>query len=171
MRVLRTIGLMLAVAPSLAAQTTPKSQLGTLTQQIADTRVELVYRRPVARGRDLFGALVPWGRIWTPSADSAVRITFSTAVDINGTTLAAGAYSIWTIPDSTSWTVVFNRQAVAFHLRYPAGQDALRVTATPTKGSFVETLQWDFPMVDADSAVLALHWGTTVVPIKLRSRP
>lgn len=160
-----------AIASPLAAQATPKSQLGTVTQQIADTRVELIYRRPVARGRELFGMLVPWGRIWTPSADSAARITVSTPVEINGATLAAGAYSIWAIPDSLSWTVVFNRQAVAFHLRYPGGQDVLRVNAMPTKGAFVETLQWEFPMVDADSAVVQLHWGTTTVPLKLKSRP
>ena len=56
--------------------------------------------RPVARGRELFGALVPWGRIWTPSADSAARITLSTPIEVNGSRLAAGTYSIWTIPDS-----------------------------------------------------------------------
>jgi hypothetical protein len=148
----------------------PKSQLGTVSQLIAGTRVEVVYRRPVARGRALFGALVPWGRIWTPSADSAARLTLSAPVEINGSLLAAGSYSIWTIPDSTSWTIIFNRTAAAFHLRYPSGQDVLRVTAVPSRGEHVETLLWEFPMVDADSAVLRLRWGTTVVPLKLRSK-
>jgi len=148
----------------------PKSQLGTVTQLIAGTRVEILYRRPVARGRALFGALVPWGRIWTPSADSAARLTLSAPIEINGSLLAAGSYSIWTIPDSTSWTIIFNRTAAAFHLRYPGGQDVLRVTAAPTRGEYVETLMWEFPMVDADSAVLQLRWGTTVVPLRLRSR-
>ncbi|MES1259895.1 MAG: DUF2911 domain-containing protein, partial [Gemmatimonadota bacterium] len=147
------------------------SQLATISQLIADTRIDITYRRPVARGRELFGALVPWGRIWTPSADSAVRVTFSTAIEINGERLTAGSYSIWTIPDSLAWTVVFNRQAVAFHLRYPAGQDALRIQARPARAEHVETLQWEFPMVDADSALLQLHWGTTIVPMRLRSRP
>jgi hypothetical protein len=156
----------------LSAQTpaTPKSQLGTVSQLISGTRVELLYRRPVARGRALFGALVPWGRIWTPSADSAARLTLSAPVEINGSTLAAGCYSIWTIPDSTSWTIIFNRTAAAFHLRYPSGQDVLRVKAVPSRGEYVETLMWEFPVADADSAILQLRWGTTVVPMKLKSK-
>ena len=163
------IALRAAVAPA-QAPVLPKSQLGIVSQLIAGTKVEVLYRRPVARGRALFGALVPWGRIWTPSADSAARLTLSAPVEINGSTLAAGSYSIWTIPDSTSWTIIFNRTAAAFHLRYPSGQDVLRVTAVPTRGEHVETLMWEFPMVDADSAILQLRWGTTVVPLKLRSK-
>src|SRR6185436_16746114 len=45
----------------------PRSQLGVVTQSVGTARVEITYRRPVARGRDLFGALVPYGRVWTPS--------------------------------------------------------------------------------------------------------
>jgi hypothetical protein len=154
-----------------AQQAIPKSQLASVTQQVAGARVEVVYRRPVARGRALFGALVPWGRIWTPSADSAARITISAPVTVNGAALAAGTYSIWTIPDSTSWTVVFNSTPAAFHLRYPAGTDVLRVQATPQQGPHVETLMFAFPTVDGDSAILHLHWGTTIVPLTLRVVP
>lgn len=154
-----------------AQQGIPKSQLATVTQQIAGAKVELVYRRPVARGRALFGALVPWGRIWTPSADSAARITVSAPITVNGAALAAGTYSVWTIPDSTSWTVVFNSTPAAFHLRYPSGSDVLRVQATPQQGQHVETLMFAFPSVDGDSAILHLHWGTTIVPLTLRVAP
>jgi hypothetical protein len=170
MKILATV-LIIANTACLAAQSPPKSQLGTVSQLISGARVDVVYRRPVARGRDLFGALVPWGRIWTPSADSAARITLSAPTEINGSTLAAGSYSIWSIPDSTSWTIIFNRVAIAFHLRYPDGQDVLRVKATPKRGDYVETLQWEFPMVDADSATLQLHWGNVVVPLRLKAKP
>jgi len=162
--------LFLAHAVAASAQAPPKSQLGTVSQLIAGTRVEIIYRRPVARGRELFGALVPWGRIWTPSADSAARITLGGPVEINGATLPAGSYSIWTMPDSVSWTIIFNRTAVAFHLRYPAGQEAMRVEAPVARGDHAETLLWEFPMVDADSALLQLRWGTTAVRLKLKAR-
>ena len=151
------------------AQSVAKSQLGTVSQQIAGTRVELLYRRPVARGRVLFGALVPWGRVWTPSADSAARITFSAPVTVNGAALPAGTYGIWAIPDSVSWTVIFSGAAAAFHLRYPDGRDVLRVHAAPLRGEHVESLLFDFPMVDADSAVLHLRWGTTIVPLSIHA--
>lgn len=164
---LRTVCLMLAVASPVLAQ--PKSQLGVVAQSVGGARIEIVYRRPVARGRALFGTLVPWGRIWTPSADSAARLTLSEPVEINGSKLAAGTYSLWTIPDSASWTFVFNGVPDAFHLRYPDGHDVLRVKATPTHGEHVETLLFAFPLVDADSARLELRWGTTVVPLTIRA--
>ena len=151
------------------AQPTPRSQLGIVTQSVGAARIEIIYRRPVARGRDLFGALVPWGRVWTPSADSAARITLSGDVEINGAKLAAGSYSIWTIPDSASWTVIFNGVPAAFHLRYPEGRDVLRVRAAPSRGDHVETLMFAFPMVDADSARLEIRWGTTIVPLTVKT--
>ena len=73
--------------------------------------------------------------------------------------------------DSTAWTVVFNSTPAAFHLRYPSGSDVLRVQATPQQGQHVETLMFAFPSVDGDSAILHLHWGTTIVPLTLRVAP
>ena len=73
------------------------------------------------------------------------------------------------IPDSTAWTVIVSAQAEAFHLRYPQGQDVVRVTATPQHGEHVETLLFVFPSVDADSATLQMRWGTTVVPLSIRA--
>ena len=154
-----------------AQQVMPKSQLASVTQVVAGAKLELVYRRPVARGRALFGALVPWGRIWTPSADSAARFSVSAPITVNGATLPAGTYSVWTIPDSASWTVVFNGTAAAFHLRYPEGHDVLRVKATPQQGPHVETLMFAFPTVDGDSTILHLHWGSTIVPLTIRVLP
>ena len=164
------LSLCAVLAACARAQPTPKSQLGVVSQMVAGTRIDLTYRRPVARGRTVFGALVPWGRVWSPSADTAARITLSGPIDVNGLHLAAGSYSIWAIPDSTSWTLIFNSQATAFHLRYPDGHDALRVKAVPARGEHVETLMFAFPMVDADSARLELRWGTTVVPVTIRTR-
>lgn len=159
----------LICAASAARAQVPRSQLGEVSQLIAGTRVDITYRRPVAHGRELFGALVPWDHVWTPSADSAARITLSSPIEINGSRLAAGTYSIWAIPDSIAWTLVFNSVAAVFHLRYPTGHAVLRVRARPSRGDHVETLMFAFPMVDADSARLELRWGTTVVPLSIRA--
>jgi hypothetical protein len=169
-RFLSVIALLLAAACA-SAQAAPKSQLATVIQHVAGTRIEIVYRRPVARGRVLFGALVPWGRIWTPSADSAARLSVSSPVEINGARLAAGTYGLWAVPDSASWTIILSTEAAAFHLRYPEGRDALRVRATPQHGEHVESLMFAFPMVDADSALLQLRWGTTIVPLAIHATP
>ena len=156
-------------ASACAQETTRKSQLGVVTQWIAGTKVEITWRRPVARGRALFGALVPYGRLWTPSADSAARLSTSGPIEIDGKPLPAGTYSIWATPDSASWTIAFNSHAVLFHLNVPRDGDVLSVRAKPATGDHVETLMFAFPMTDADSARLELRWGTTVVPLTIKA--
>jgi hypothetical protein len=159
-----------ASAACADAQPGRKSQLATVTQLVDSARIEIVYRRPVARGRELFGSLVPWGKVWTPSADSAALIRTTRDLDVNGQPLRAGRYGIWTIPDSSSWTIIFT-SGPAFHLTLPRqGDEVLRVRATPRAGEHMETLGFYFPMVDADSAVLHMHWGRTVVPLRIRAR-
>ena len=63
--------------------------------------------------------------------------------------------------------MIFNRTAQAWHTRYPAGQDVLRVKVTPRTGSHMETLAFYFPVVDGRKAELVLHWGTVVVPLSI----
>ncbi|HEY4303654.1 MAG TPA: DUF2911 domain-containing protein [Gemmatimonadaceae bacterium] len=157
-------------APASAQQATPKSQLGIVTQWIAGTKVEITYRRPVARGRALFGSLVPYGKVWTPSADTAARIAISGPIEINGARLNAGTYSMWATPDAQSWTMSFNSNAVLFHLTLPTSGEVLKVNAKPVASSdHIETLMFDFPMTDADSARLELRWGTTVIPFSIKA--
>jgi hypothetical protein len=161
--------LALCVAAACAQEPTRRSQLGVVSQWVAGARIEITYRRPVAHGRELFGALVPYGKVWTPSADSAARISVSAPIQINGGTLPAGTYSIWATPDSTSWSIAFNSSAERFHLNVPSGGTVLTVRAKPLQGDYVETLMFAFPMTDADSARLELRWGKTVIPLSIKA--
>jgi hypothetical protein len=156
------------VAAPACAQRPNASQHGTVSQEIASTKISIEYDRPVARGRQLFGVLVPWGRVWTPGANWATTIELSDDVQVEGQQLAKGRYSIWTIPEEQEWTVIFSKTDRAFHMRYPEGQDALRVHVHPIAGAHMETLALYFPVVGPDSAVLNIHWGTTVVPLHIR---
>ena len=61
-----------------------KSQRGTVTQRIATTDISIDYGRPVARGREIYGSLVPYGRIWHPGANDATSMTLSRAIEVNG---------------------------------------------------------------------------------------
>jgi hypothetical protein len=143
------------------------SQHGSVSQHVGGTTITIEYNRPVARGRDLFGALVPWGRVWCPGADTCTSIEISTEVKVAGQPLAAGSYSLWAEPQREQWTIIFNKSTPVFHTRYPAGQDALRVQATPKSGPHMETLAFYFPVVDGKHAELDLHWGTTIVPLAI----
>jgi len=141
------------------------SQSGSITQMLGNTEIEIRYSRPVARGRELFGKLVPWGKVWAPGADSATTIAFSDEVLVGSERLPAGKYSIWMIPDPESWTVIFSKAPDVFHTRYAEGQDALRLQVEPEKGMHMETLTFHFPVVDGPKAVLAFQWGETIVRV------
>ncbi len=163
---------LLAAAGCARAQGIPFSQHGTVSQRVGYTDISIEYNRPVARGRKLFGdhAVVPYGQIWHPGADSATTITFSRAVLIEGRPLAAGSYTLWALPGPEEWTVIFSRAVHVFHIPYPGErQDVLRVTVTPEAGAHMDALAYYFPVVAPDSAVLRLHWGEMVVPIRVRT--
>lgn len=163
------IGIVAASPTDLAAQSPRRSQRAELLQMVGDTEIRVRYIRPVARGRELFGALVPYGRMWTPSADSALRVSFSTDVEIDGQKLSAGSYSVWAIPDSSQWTVIFNRNADAFHLRHRESEDVLRLAAKVDSRPHVETLTVAFPVVDGNTAMIQIHWGTTAVSLRVET--
>lgn len=148
-----------------------KSQAAAVSQRIADTEITVTYSRPVARGRELFGALVPYEQVWNPGADRATAISFSRDVEINSEALPAGKYSIWAIPRADQWTMIFSRAADVYHTPYPSkDQDALRFNVRPERGAHMETLAFYFPVVDGKDAVLRLHWGDVEVPMALRVR-
>ena len=162
------LALALLAAPStILTQNPRRSQRAEMLQMVGETEIRVMYVRPVARGRELFGKLVPFGRIWTPSADTAMRLTFSTDVQIEGQPLKAGSYSVWAIPDSASWTVIFNSNAAAFHLRHRESDDVLKVTAKVDSLPHVETLTLSFPFVDGRKAVMQIHWGTTRIALAI----
>ena len=161
---------MLAGSVLLMLLQVPRSQHGSVTQRVAATEISIFYNRPVARGRELFGVLVRWGRRWHPGADSATTISFSKDVTIGGQLLKAGRYTLWITPEeSKPWSVVFNRGTGVWHTNYPGDSlHALRLEVNPDSGAHMETLTYYFPMVDADSALLRLHWGTVVLPMLIR---
>jgi DUF2911 family protein len=168
-RRLALAAVVLATPPGLAAQA-PKSQHATVTQLLGTTQVTLVYNRPSARGRTLFGrgGVVPWGKVWCPGADTATTIALSKDMELGGQPLAAGKYSIWALPGPEEWTLIFSRAADVFHIPYPGeAQDALRLRVRPQAGPFMESLAFYFPTADRDRALLNLHWGETIVQVSL----
>jgi hypothetical protein len=162
------VSMLLPSVPQTPAQQGPKpSQRGTVSQRINDTTVTIDYSRPVARGRELFGKLVPYGRVWCPGADDATTIEVTTDITVDGQALPKGKYSLWAEPNADSWVMIFNKVPNVFHTRYPAGQDALRVQIAPRAGAHMETMAFYFPVVEGRKAELAFHWGQVVVPMAI----
>jgi len=168
-----TLSLLLALSlPALAsAQGFPASQRQTITQNVALTKFEIAYGRPVARGRELFGKLVPWNEVWHPGADKATHLTIDHDIIIEGKPLKAGDYSIWLIArDVKPWTVIFNSAWDVWHRPYTGeSTEVLRVDVTPETITHVESLTIDFPMVLSDEATLRIHWGPSAVSMKIKA--
>jgi ABC-type transport system involved in cytochrome c biogenesis permease subunit len=91
-----------------SAQVIRPSQAGGVMQWVGATKIDITYHRPVARGRELFGKLVPFDKVWSPSADSAAVFTISTPITVNGSALATGTYTLWAIPGQSEWTLIFS---------------------------------------------------------------
>ena len=168
---LTSAGFAAFVAAPVVAQGYPASQRGSVTQNVALTEISVSYGRPVARGRTLFGQLVPWDSVWHPGADSATRVAINHDVTIEGRPLKAGEYSLWLIPrEKSPWTVILSQAAHVFHRPYPGqGVDALRLDVTPEKGSHMESMAIYFPSVVRDEAVMRIHWGETMVPLNIKA--
>jgi hypothetical protein len=146
-----------------------KSQAAAVSQRIANTEITITYSRPVARGRDLFGGIVPFEQVWNPGADQATAIALNGDVHVNDQALAAGKYSVWAVPRSESWTMILNKAGDVYHDKYPGeAQDALRFDVRPERGPHMEALMFYFPVVEGKDAVLRLHWGEVMVPLSIR---
>jgi hypothetical protein len=171
MRGAALLAISLAIPGAVPAQVIPFSQRGEVSQTVGFTDITVRYGRPVARGRALFPGVVKWDAIWHPGADSASLISLSRDIDLEGNPLPAGEYTLWLIPRETGrWTVIVSRAAHVFHTPYPRPEhDALRFDVTVETGAPMETLAYYFPLVNRDEAILRIHWGTMIVPLRIKA--
>ncbi len=139
----------------------------TLVQEIGLTKVELRYSRPGMKGRKIFGALVPYGKVWRTGANDNTRLTFSEAVTIGGKQVAKGVYALHTIPGPQSWTIILNKKQ-GFGNAYDASQDVHRFKVQARRtGLAYETFTIDFANFDKASADLRIMWENTLVSFKI----
>lgn len=106
--------------------------------------LEVFYNRPYKKEREIFGGLVPYGEVWRTGANEAT--TFSTNQDllVDGSFLAAGKYTIWTIPGPESWKVIFNSQM------YPWGIDKDK---KPYRDPEFDTLVLEVPVREIEDSL------------------
>ena len=164
----------LMFASSLPAQT-PRiefpapSPACTLKQRVGLTDFEIVYSRPSAKGRQVFGNVVPFGAVWRTGANNATKITFSTPVKLNDTEIAAGSYALYTLPGENEWTIILNKGVGKSGTQYDEKDDVVRFKATPVnlRDTSIETFTIEFNKIRDESAVINLVWEKTVVPIKV----
>lgn len=167
-------GALLLVATTAFAQQirAPRpSPKASMTQTVGVTDVTIDYGRPGVKGRNVFGELVPYDKVWRTGANEATTIKFSDDVWINGQKLAKGTYSLHTIPTTGDWTIIFNKVADQWgSYSYDPTQDALRVTAKPETAGFREWMTFEVPEMTTDTAKFVLRWDRVAVPFTIDTK-
>lgn len=160
-------------ATSLAQIKTPApSPSSTVIQNIGLVEAKVEYSRPSAKGRKVFGEVVPMDKIWRTGANSPTKLTFSDSVTIGGKKLAGGSYALYTIPGASSWTVILNAKATAAAWDYKDGDEAVKFTVSPvTLSSNVETFTMGFGNLTTTSADFMISWEKTSVSFSISTAP
>jgi hypothetical protein len=150
----------LAPAPAQAQLALPRiSPKASVSQTIGITDITVVYCRPGVKGRVIWGGLVPYDEPWRTGANEATSFTTTDDITVAGKKLAAGSYSLLTIPTAKDWTVLWSRQTdLRGVTNYDPAQDVLRVTVTPTAAEPVEWMRFSFENLMPGSADLVLRW-------------
>lgn len=134
--------------------------------------VAVTYCRPSKKGREIFGGLVPYGEVWRTGANEATTFTTKNELVIDGKLLPAGEYTLWTIPNVETWTVIFNGKQYSWGVsldgiasREPEF-DVLQVEVpVQTLGAVME--QFTISFNDSIPA-MELAWDKTKVAVPLK---
>ena len=145
------------------------SQHALVSQRIGITDITINYHRPLAKGRQIWGKVVPYGQVWRAGANENTTITFTDPVTIEGQALDKGTYGLHMIPGENQWTVIFSKNSSAWgSFTYKQDEDALRVTVKPQTADAHDALAYDFNDVEPDSAVVTMTWDKVTVPFKVQ---
>lgn len=143
----------------------------TLKQDFGIGNIELRYSRPSARGRRVFGELVPFNKLWRTGANAATVITFSDPVQINGRKIDSGSYAIYTIPNLESWDIIFNKGISNSGVAgYKESDDVIKFKVeTKNLRKKLETFTMEFDNMNPEYCELNIMWEKTVVTINIET--
>ena len=127
--------------------------------------VRVIYSRPAKKEREVFGKLIPYGKVWRLGANEATEIKFYQDVTIGGKLVKAGTYALFAIPNTIEWTFILNSDLDHWGAySYKESLDVVRFTA-PVKltEEAIENLSIAFEKAAANAAVMRIGWDKTVV--------
>lgn len=150
---------------TVSAQTSDKSKRPSPPDTVKATTksgvaIEVAYSQPALKGRTIGTDIAPYGKVWRTGANEATTISFSKNVTLDGKSLPAGKYSLYSIPGEKEWVIIINKIAMQSGMEYKEAEDALRVTVkTGTTTPSVERLKF---MIDPSGKV-SFVWGEKMV--------
>jgi hypothetical protein len=143
----------------------------TIKQEFGLGSIEVKYSRPAAKGRKVFGDLVPMNQLWRTGANGATIVRFTDAVEINGKKVDTGSYALYTIPGNESWEIILNKGISNWGVDgYKATDDVLRFKVTPTKvKNKLESFTIQIADIKPETCELQIMWEKTAVAIPIKA--
>src|ERR1700733_6403821 len=130
--------------------------------------VTVDYSSPRAKGRKIFGELVPYGQVWRAGANEATTFVTDTAVTVGGKTVPAGSYTLFTIPNQGGWTLIISKKTGEWGIPYPGEKfDFVRTEMTPSKlASPIENFSIGF-VTSRAGCRLSMAWENTQASVQI----
>lgn len=169
---LRTLSLFLMMGTTAIAQQidTPRpSPISTVTQKTGLAEFTVTYSRPSAKGRKIFGDIVPFDSMWRFGANMATILKSNEEFSVQGNKVPAGEYSVFAIPGATEWTMILNKTAkLSGTDGYKQEEDAIRFKVKPETTPYkTETFTIGFANIRDNAAALEVSWENTKVTFDL----
>ncbi|NDC30902.1 MAG: DUF2911 domain-containing protein [Bacteroidetes bacterium] len=163
--------LVFSLAQSQTISFPQASPTTTVSQNFATSKIELSYSRPSAKGRKIYGDVVPFGSIWRTGANNATTISFGEDVKINNTEIKSGKYGLLTIPGATEWTIILTKDLTVTNAQaYKQENDVLRFSVKPeTLPYFTETFEIEIANVKTNQVDIELIWEKTSVSFTIKT--
>lgn len=132
--------------------------------------VRVTYSRPTKNDREIFGKLVPFGKVWRTGANENTEIKFYQDVEVGGKKVKAGTYSLFTVPGEKEWTIILNNDLDYWGaFKYNEKNDVLRVSVpASTLNDPLENFSIQFEAKGEKQAVMKLGWDKTVVEVPFK---
>ena len=135
---------------------------------LGSTAITIDYSRPSVRGREIFGALVPYGKVWRTGANPATSIKTTGDLKIGDLAVPAGSYTLYTLPEASGWKLIINKQTGQWGTVYNEPQDLGRTPMTVgSNASPVETMVIDFENTSGNSTELHVKWAGVDASVKV----
>lgn len=139
--------------------------------KLGSNTITIEYSSPRAKGRKIFGGLVPYGKVWRAGANEATTFVTDTDLNVGGTTVPAGKYTIFTIPNENKWTLIISKKTGEWGTQYPGeSNDLARVDMKVSKlPSPVENFTIAFDQ-SGDTCTLHMDWETTRASVEIKKK-
>jgi Protein of unknown function (DUF2911) len=143
---------------------------GTAEVTLKNKKITIDYGRPSMKGRKVVGGLVPYGQVWRTGANEATTLTTETDLNIGGTNVPAGKYTLYTLPSEGDWKLIINKQTGQWGTVYDESKDFARVDLKKSAlASPVEQFTISFDKKNDSTADLVLQWETTQLSISVKA--